>query len=126
MKADTLSLKRKTKPSASSIAKRVKTKHVLTDDLPWKKVVKPREADLGSGLDGFLALEEEDDVEVVYEDTDAGRVVKFQVHADEGNDGEVSTGQSSVAMEEKVDVDALPEPVSFDGTSLSSLAAAVS
>ena len=72
-------LKRKTKPSASSIAKRVKTKHVLTDDLPWKKVAKPREADLGTGMEGFLDLEEVDDVDVVFEETEAGRVVKFKV-----------------------------------------------
>ena len=72
-------LKRKTKPSSSSIAKRVKTKHVLTDDLPWKKVAKPREADLGTGMEGFLDLEEVDDVDVVFEETEAGRVVKFKV-----------------------------------------------
>ena len=77
----TLGLKRKTKPSASSIAKRAKTKHVLTDDLPWKKVAKPREADLGTGLDGFLELEEVEDVDVIYEETDGGRVVSFRVRA---------------------------------------------
>ena len=79
MSSGALKLKRKTKPSASSIAKRVKTKHVLTDDLPWKKVAKPREADLGTGMDGFLDLEEVDDVDVVFEETEAGRVVKFKV-----------------------------------------------
>lgn len=71
--------KRKTKPSSSSLAKRVKTKHVTAEDLPWKKVAKPREADLGTGLDGFLELEEIEDVDVEYEETDAGRVVHFKV-----------------------------------------------
>ena len=79
MASGSLGLKRKTKPSASSIAKRLKTKHVLTDDLPWKKVSKPREADLGTGMDGFLELEEVDDIDIVFEETDAGRVVKFKV-----------------------------------------------
>lgn len=79
MASGALGLKRKTKPSASSIAKRLKTKHVLTDDLPWKKTSKPREADLGTGMDGFLELEEVDNVDVVFEETDTGRVVKFKV-----------------------------------------------
>ena len=57
----------------------MKTKHVLTDDLPWKKGSKPREADLGTGMDGFLELEEVDDVDIVFEETDTGRVVKFKV-----------------------------------------------
>ena len=118
MASPSLSLKRKTKPSSSSIAKRVKTKHVLTEDLPWKKVSKPREADLGTGMDGFLELEEVDDVDVVYEETDAGRVVKFQVRAvedEEMDEAGAEAGQSSEAVAEKVDVDALPEPVVFDG-----------
>ena len=72
-------LKRKTKPSASSIAKRVKTKHVTADDLQWKKTAKPREADLGTGLEGFLDLEEVDDVDVVYEETESGKVARFKV-----------------------------------------------
>ncbi|KAH9941652.1 DEAD-domain-containing protein [Epithele typhae] len=105
-------LKRKTKPSSSSLAKRVKTKHVLTDELPWEKVVKPREADLGTGLDGFLELEEVDDVDVVYEETDAGRVVKFKVRDDD--DGSIVVGNSTNVERKQVDVDALPEPIHFD------------
>lgn len=72
-------LKRKTKPFASSLAKRVKIKHVLTDDLAWKKVKQPREADLGTGLDGFLELEEIEDVDVVYEETEGGKVALLKV-----------------------------------------------
>ncbi|PIL23434.1 transporter [Ganoderma sinense ZZ0214-1] len=118
-----LGLKRKTKPSASSIAKRLKTKHVLTDDLPWKKVSKPREADLGTGMDGFLELEEVDDVDVVFEETDTGRVVKFKVRDEEGSedgmeDARETAGESSAVTTEKVDVDALPEPVTFNSKSL--------
>lgn len=76
-----LGLKRKTKPSASSIAKRAKTKHVTADDLQWKQTQKPREADMGTGLEGFLDLEEVDDVEVVYEETEGGKVARFKVRA---------------------------------------------
>ena len=79
MTSGALGLKRKTKPSASSIAKRVKINHVLRDDLPWKKVLKPCEADLGTGMEGFLELEEVDDVDVVFEEMDTGRAVKFKV-----------------------------------------------
>ena len=69
-------------------------------------------------MDGFLELEEVDDVDVVYEETDAGRVVKFQVRAvedEEMDEAGAEAGQSSEAVAEKVDVDALPEPVVFDG-----------
>ncbi|KAI0763081.1 DEAD-domain-containing protein [Trametes elegans] len=111
-------LKRKTKPSASSIAKRVKTKHVTADDLQWKKTSKPREADLGTGLEGFLDLEEVDNVDVVYEETDAGRVVRFKVNGREESEEDTSVpdkvGESSEVPVEKLDVDAMPEPVSFD------------
>ncbi|TBU38454.1 DEAD-domain-containing protein [Dichomitus squalens] len=128
MTARAAGIKRKTKPSASSLAKRVKTKHVLTDDLPWKKVSKPREADLGTGMDGFLDLEEVQDVDVVFEETEAGRVVKFKVRGedDEGEDvldahvseGEEVAGQSSAVTTENIDLDALPEPIKFDTKSL--------
>ncbi|RPD75560.1 DEAD-domain-containing protein [Lentinus tigrinus ALCF2SS1-7] len=113
--------KRKTTPSSASIAKRVKTKHVSTDDLPWKKVTKPREADLGTGFDGFLELEEIEDVDVVYEETDAGRVVHFQTKDNDDRHAQVKTdkpGQSSEAVMDRLDVDALPDPVIFDDAAL--------
>ncbi|PCH35250.1 DEAD-domain-containing protein [Wolfiporia cocos MD-104 SS10] len=74
--------KRKAKHSPSSSAKKVKTVHLTADDLPWKSVSRPKEADLGDGFDGLLELEEVEDVEVVYEETDAGRVVRFKVKED--------------------------------------------
>ncbi|KAJ7269819.1 ATP-dependent RNA helicase [Mycena rebaudengoi] len=62
---------------ANSISrKRAKTRHENADELPWKLVARPAEAGMG-GDDGILELEEVDDVEVVYEDTDGGRIVKF-------------------------------------------------
>ncbi|KAH9899306.1 DEAD-domain-containing protein [Cubamyces lactineus] len=114
-------LKRKTKPSASSIAKRVKMKHVTADDLQWKKTAKSREADLGTGLEGFLDLEEVDDVDVVYEETESGKVARFQVkggqsqpEVDEDMSAHTKVGESSEVPVENMDVDALPEPITFD------------
>lgn len=72
-------LKRKSKPHASSSRKRAKIVVSHADDLPWKTVSRSREADLGDSLDGILDLEVVDDVEVFYEETDGGRVVRFRV-----------------------------------------------
>lgn len=69
--------KRKLKTVSTPPRKRPKAHHSL-DGLPWKTVSRPSETGLG-GDDGILDLEEVDDVEVVYEQTDAGRVVKFNV-----------------------------------------------
>lgn len=71
--------KRKTPSSSSqSSRKKAKTQHRTADALPWKTVSRPVDAGL-DGDDGILELEEVDDVEVVYEETEAGRVVKFNV-----------------------------------------------
>ncbi|KAI0676448.1 DEAD-domain-containing protein [Trametes maxima] len=110
--------KRKTKPSASSIAKRAKTKHVTADDLQWQKTSQPREADLGTGLEGFLDLEEVDDVDVVYEETENGRVVRFEVKNVGGKALPHKIGEPSEVLEETLDIDTLPEPVVFDGKNL--------
>ncbi|KAI0366851.1 DEAD-domain-containing protein [Pilatotrama ljubarskyi] len=120
--SEKLGVKRKTKPSASSIAKRFKTKHVTADDLQWKKTSRPREADLGTGLEGFLDLEEVEDVDVVYEETDAGKVARFKVTGVKEQDEDVhvedKVGQSSEVPVEKVNVDALPEAITFDAKTL--------
>lgn len=67
-------LKRKLKGSTPS---RKKSK-VTLDGLPWKTVSRPKETGL-DGDDGILDLEEVDNVEVVYEETESGRVAKFNV-----------------------------------------------
>lgn len=64
--------------NGSSARKRSKTGHTTADALPWKVVKRPVETGAG-GDDGILELEEVDDVEVVYKDTEAGRVVTFNV-----------------------------------------------
>lgn len=71
--------KRKVKSTAVSARKRAKTSHFTADELPWKTVSRPQEAALDNPFDGILELEEVDDVEVVYEETGAGRVVRFKV-----------------------------------------------
>lgn len=49
-----------------------------SSDLPWRAV--PRSLDTaGDGDDGVFELEEVDNVRVIYEETDAGRVAKFEV-----------------------------------------------
>jgi ATP-dependent RNA helicase DDX24/MAK5 len=70
-------LKRKLK-TPNSARKKSKVQHQTLESLPWKTVSRPTEAGLG-GDDGILDLEEVDDVEIVYEQTDVGRVVKFNV-----------------------------------------------
>jgi ATP-dependent RNA helicase DDX24/MAK5 len=60
--------------------KKVKTQHVFNfaNDLPWKSVSRPKESGVGAD-DGILELEEVEDVEVLYEETELGRTVKFNV-----------------------------------------------
>jgi ATP-dependent RNA helicase DDX24/MAK5 len=81
-----LSLKRKLKPSALPARKKLKVDGGRSSrktvaqigDLPWKSVARPMDTGMG-GDDGILELEEVDDVEVYYEETDGGRVAKFKV-----------------------------------------------
>jgi hypothetical protein len=70
--------KRKIQAKGPVSRKKAKIQHHTADDLPWKIVSRPSEAGRG-GDDGILELEEVDDVEVVYEETQGGRVVKFNV-----------------------------------------------
>ncbi|TFK38098.1 P-loop containing nucleoside triphosphate hydrolase protein [Crucibulum laeve] len=72
-----LASKRKIQANTSSARKKVKTHH-SANDLPWKTVVRPLEAGIG-GDDGILELEEVEGVEIVYEDTENGRIPKFKV-----------------------------------------------
>lgn len=71
------STKRKFQEALAS-RKRTKIQHRNADELPWKSVSRPSQTGLG-GDDGILELEEVEGVEVVYEETDGGRVVKFNV-----------------------------------------------
>ncbi|GJE85511.1 DEAD/DEAH box helicase [Phanerochaete sordida] len=78
-----LSAKRKAKAPVQSAHKKAKTVHLSANELPWKTVSKAHEAGLDAGLEGIMELEEVDGVDVVYEETEAGRIVKFSVKEDE-------------------------------------------
>ncbi|KAF5310717.1 hypothetical protein D9619_008153 [Psilocybe cf. subviscida] len=67
---------------ALSSRKRTKIQHRNADELPWKSVSRPSQTGL-AGDDGVLELEEVEGVEVLYEETDGGRVVKFNVVAED-------------------------------------------
>jgi len=71
-------IKRKLATRLTLSRKKQKVQHRNANDLPWKTVKRPTESGLG-GDDGILELEEVEGVEVVYETTDGGRVVKFNV-----------------------------------------------
>lgn len=71
--------KRKVKPSKLAARKKAKTTHLSVDQLPWKSVARPREANANGEFDGMLDLEEVSNVEVVYEETEGGKIVKFKV-----------------------------------------------
>ena len=66
---------------AEGSRKKTKIVHKNPDDLPWKTVKRPVVAGL-DGDDGILELEEVEDVEVVYEETEGGRVARFNVGCD--------------------------------------------
>lgn len=75
-----MATKRKTHPQSVSAAKKIKVQYGSLDGLPWKSVARPVDTGL-DGDDGILELEEVDDVEIVYEEKDGGKVVKFNVRS---------------------------------------------
>ncbi|KAF9010036.1 P-loop containing nucleoside triphosphate hydrolase protein [Cyathus striatus] len=91
--------KRKLQNNASASKKKAKILHqaATTEELPWKKVVRPIEAGLG-GDDGILEFEEVEGVEVVYEETNGGRVAKFNVLSKElERDGQQALTEEQIA-----------------------------
>ena len=72
--------KRKLRDAAGkqSKEKKQRKKELLPDQLGWKEVKRPKEVGLDE-FEGMLMLEEVDDVEVIYEETDHGRIAKFIV-----------------------------------------------
>ncbi|KAL1730610.1 P-loop containing nucleoside triphosphate hydrolase protein [Schizophyllum commune] len=104
--------------------KKTKIVHKNPDDLPWKTVKRPVVAGL-DGDDGILELEEVEDVEVVYEETEGGRVARFNVLRAEGEDGgdfdmkEISGLEEEMGDDEDADQEPSPselgEAPDFDG-----------
>ncbi|VDC07946.1 unnamed protein product [Peniophora sp. CBMAI 1063] len=94
--------------------KKVKTSHASLNDLPWKSVAKLPAA--GADFDeSILDLEEVENVEVVYEETAAGRIVKFNVLEPSGSASapvEVASGSEDEGGEEDA---ALSDEGSEDG-----------
>ncbi|TFK73479.1 DEAD-domain-containing protein [Pluteus cervinus] len=76
--AKTSSIKRKKSAQSSRQKKRIKLENQSLNSLPWTTFKRPLVAGL-DGDDGILELEEVDGVEVVYEETPGGKVVKFNV-----------------------------------------------
>ncbi|KAJ7778256.1 ATP-dependent RNA helicase [Mycena metata] len=95
--------------------KRSKTRHKTADALPWKVVSRPVEAGMG-GDDGILELEEVDDVEVVYEDTEGGRVVTFNVVNSERTPEDPAPESADEEVSDSDDV--VPEVEPFDSIKL--------
>lgn len=58
--------------------KKLKVRHENADSLPWKSIARPTEASMGFE-DGILELEEVEGVDVVFEETEGGRIVRFDV-----------------------------------------------
>lgn len=88
------------------------------DGLPWKAVRRPSETGL-DGDDGILELEEVENVEVVYEDTEGGRVMRFNVLEPSKNTTKatVSSGPEE-DMPSSASSELLNPSVSFDSKSL--------
>ncbi|KAF9530142.1 P-loop containing nucleoside triphosphate hydrolase protein [Crepidotus variabilis] len=100
-----------TKPFVSR--KKLKAGHFTADNLPWKSVSRPKQTGL-DGDDGILELEEVEGVEVLYEETTAGRVVKFNFV------GEVQQGEkrSDSPKPDALGREIPEEPFTFDGENL--------
>ncbi|KAJ7666104.1 ATP-dependent RNA helicase [Mycena polygramma] len=102
---------------ASLARKRSKTRHKTADALPWKVVARPAEAGMG-GDDGILELEEVDDVEVVYEETEGGRVVIFNVAEPSADVPEPRSTEDGVSDGSPPPDDTVYEPEPFDSVNL--------
>ncbi|KAJ3862205.1 ATP-dependent RNA helicase [Lentinula novae-zelandiae] len=102
-----------------SSRKKIKVEHDGADSLPWTTVSRPVETAL-DGDDGILELEEVEGVEVTYEETESGRVARFNfIGVDEARREEEEKAESS---EEPVtgegEVDVVVEAEHFDSEKL--------
>ncbi|KAG1747358.1 ATP-dependent RNA helicase [Suillus lakei] len=111
-------VKRKAKAGPSASIKRLKMQHTSFDGLPWKAVRRPTETGL-DGDDGILELEEVENVEVVYEDTEGGRIMKFNVLEPSNKTAKATEGSEHEAdMLFSASSELLSPSVSFDSKSL--------
>ncbi|KAH7912169.1 ATP-dependent RNA helicase [Hygrophoropsis aurantiaca] len=105
-------LKRKPIPIKGPVVKKFKVQTASLDGLPWKSITRPQDTGL-DGDDGILELEEVEDVEVVYEETTGGKVVKFNVHErPEHQASHTSEGNEEHGQQTEI-TDASPESTVF-------------
>ncbi|OJA11403.1 hypothetical protein AZE42_03952 [Rhizopogon vesiculosus] len=110
--------KRKAKSGPSASRKRLKVQYTSADGLPWKTVNRPSDTGL-DGDDGILELEEVENVEVVYEDTEGGRVTRFNVLEPSNKTTKVTEdAQQEADVPSSAGTEALAPSVSFASESL--------
>ncbi|OAX41619.1 ATP-dependent RNA helicase [Rhizopogon vinicolor AM-OR11-026] len=110
--------KRKAKSGPSASRKRLKVQYTSVDGLPWKTVNRPSDTGL-DGDDGILELEEVENVEVVYEDTEGGRVTRFNVLEPSNKKTKVTEdAQREADVPSSAGTEALAPSVSFASESL--------
>ncbi|KAJ3810882.1 ATP-dependent RNA helicase [Lentinula aff. lateritia] len=103
-----LSGKRVASALAGSSRKKLKVEHDGADSLPWTTVSRPVETGL-DGDDGILELEEVEGVGVTYEETESGRVARFNVRR-------MITGLGSAnRLTESLKAESFEEPVAGEG-----------
>ncbi|KLO11285.1 DEAD-domain-containing protein [Schizopora paradoxa] len=119
MAAQSSKAKRKS-ASTSQSSSRKKQKRVVDSisELPWKSVSRPANSGF-EGDEGILELEEVDDVEIVYEETENGRVMKFKVSEstlDDAQNNETSGEDEDSPLEETIKDDILEVEEDFDAS----------
>ncbi|KAH7868473.1 ATP-dependent RNA helicase [Lentinula edodes] len=113
-------LSRKRVPSvlAGSSRKKLKVEHDGADNLPWTTVSRPVETGL-DGDDGILELEEVEGVEITYEETESGRVARFNfIGVDEARREEEKAESSEEPVTGESEVDVVVEEEHFDSEKL--------
>ncbi|THU94511.1 DEAD-domain-containing protein [Dendrothele bispora CBS 962.96] len=123
------SSKRNAPSLQSTSKKKIKIHHHDANSLPWKHVSRPMEAGM-DGDDGILDLEEVENVEVFYEETEHGRIPRFRILESESKKtqglGEVNANADKASAElqsveseeeEEEEEEELPED-SFDSEKL--------
>ena len=97
-------LKRKSKIAALSSRKKARTEARSADDLPWKVVSRRQESGIDDAFEGVMELEEVDGVQVVYEETDGGKVARFHVSSASRSQGDHGSSGCCKVAEVPVEV----------------------
>ncbi|KAL5499261.1 MAK5 [Sanghuangporus vaninii] len=92
------SKRKRTSQGTSSSRKRLRRDVKTVEDLPWRSVSRPDISGF-EGDDGILELEEVEDVEVIYEETEHGRTARFKVW-ETATDEKETQAETSAEVEE--------------------------